>query len=133
MAKSSGKWKKATNAVGRKICIALYFMWLTAQNFSYENYSIVKNAVIFDIPVIDLPLLNPDFKRYIRILQENDILSTADLITAYLSCSLGEIKGLGRKFFAAMKDFLSHQHRYQADYKKLYPDSQTGEASVEIP
>lgn len=61
MAKSSGMWKKATNAVGRKICVALYYMWLTAQDFSYENYSIVKNAVIFDIPVDDLPLLNSDF------------------------------------------------------------------------
>ena len=95
MAKSSGKWKKATNAVGRKICIALYFMWLTAQNFSYENYSIVKNAVIFDISVIDLPLLNPDFKRYIRILQENDILSTADLI---FPVHLVKLKALAENF-----------------------------------
>lgn len=59
MAKSSGKWKKAANAVGRKICVALYYMWLTAQDFSYENYSIVKNTVIFDIPVDNLPPLNP--------------------------------------------------------------------------
>ena len=132
MAKSSGKWKKAANAVGRKICVALYYMWLTAQDFSYENYSIVKNAVIFDIPVDDLPLLNPVFKRYIRILHDNDVNSTADLITAYLSCSLAEIKGLGRKFFDAMKDFLSHQHKYQSDYKKLFPSSQLIETSVDI-
>ena len=168
MAKASGKWKKAANAVGRKICVALYYMWLTAQDFSwvscylggnnqfygdftsrnhirhhhypnlsrypfsYENYSIVKNIVIFDIPVDDLPLLNPVFKRYIRILHDNDVNSTADLIAAYLSCSLAEIKGLGRKFFDAMKDFLSHQHKYQSDYKILFPSSQLIETSVDI-
>lgn len=120
MAKSSGKWKKATNAVARKICVALYWMWLTAQEFSCDNYSIVKNAAVFDISVDDLPLLNPDFKRYIRILHDNDINSTADLITAYLSCSLGEIKGLGRKFFAALRDFLPHQHRYRPITKNCF-------------
>ena len=121
MAKSSGKWKKATNAVGRKLCTALYYMWITRQEFSYEKYTLVKNAAIFDISVDELPMLNPDFKRYIRILHDNSIHTTADMVTAYLSCSLGGMKGLGRKFFVTMQDFLSHQHKYQNEYKKLYP------------
>ena len=122
MAKSSGKWKKATNAVGRKLCISMYYMWLTKCDFSYENYSLVKDAVIFDIPVDTLPELNMDFRRYVRILHENDIHTTADMITAYLSCSLGSVKGLGRKFFVTLKDFLSHQRKYQELYKRLHPD-----------
>lgn len=121
MAKSSGKWRKATNAVGRKLCTALYYMMLTKQAFSYEKYSLVKDAVIFNMPVDELPMLNPDFKRYIRILHENDIHTTTDLITAYLSCSLGGIKGLGRKFFVTMQDYLSHQQKYHAEHKKLHP------------
>lgn len=121
MAKSSGKWRKATNAVGRKLCTALYYMMLTKQAFSYKKYSLVKDAVIFNMPVDELPMLNPDFKRYIRILHENDIHTTTDLITAYLSCSLGGIKGLGRKFFVTMQDYLSHQQKYHAEHKKLHP------------
>lgn len=41
------------------------------------------------------------------------------MIAAYLSCSLGGVKGLGRKFFVTMQDFISHQHKYQNEYKKL--------------
>ena len=119
VAKSSGKWKKATNAVGRKLCTAMYHMMMTEQPFSYENYTIMQNAAIFDISVDELPMLNSDFKRYIRILHDHDIHTTSDMITAYLSCSLGGVKGLGRKFFVTMQDYLSHQHKYQNEYKKL--------------
>ena len=120
MANSSGKWGKATNAVGRKLAIALYYMMLTGQEFSYEKYSIVKDAVIFNIPIDELPALNRDFKRYIRILHDNGIHTTADMITAYLSCSIGGIKGLGRKFYVTLKDFISHQKKYQETYKELH-------------
>ena len=121
LARSSGRWRKATNAVGRKINTALYYMLLTKQEFSYEKYTIVKDAVIFDIPVDDLVQLNKDFKRYIQILKDNDINTTADLITAYLSCSLANVRGLGRKFFLTLQDFLKEQHKYQDEYQKLHP------------
>ena len=130
MAKSSGKWRKATNAVGRKLCVALYYMMLTGQEFSYEKYSLVKDAVIFDISVDTLPELNRDFRRYIRILHENDIHTSADMVTSYLSCSLGGIKGLGRKFFVTLNDFLSHQRKYQERYKELYPDQNVAQTSI---
>lgn len=96
MAKSSGKWKKATNAVGRKLNTALYHMMLTGSEFSYENYSLINDAVEIDIPVADLPSIKPDFKRYVKVLHENGILTTSDLVTSYLSCSLGSVRGLGR-------------------------------------
>lgn len=120
MAKSTGKWKKATNAVGRKLCTAMYHMMLTGQKFSYDNYTIMQNADIFDISVDELPMLNPDFKRYIKILHDHDIHTTTDMVSTYLSCSLGGVKGLGRKFFVTMQDYLSHQHKYQNEYKKLH-------------
>ena len=121
MAKSSGRWRKATNAVGRKINTALYYMLMTRQEFSYEKYTIVKDAVIFDIPIDDLIQLNSSFKRYIKTLHDNDIHTTADLITSYLSCSLANVRGLGRKFFLILQDFLKEQHKYQAEYQKLHP------------
>ena len=121
MAKSSGRWRKATNAVGRKINTALYYMLMTRQEFSYEKYTIVKDAVIFDIPIDDLIQLNSSFKRYIKTLHDNDIHTTADLITSYLSCSLANVRGLGRKFFLILQDFLKEQYKYQAEYQKLHP------------
>ena len=120
MAKSSGKWKKATNAVGRKLCTAMYHMMMTGTEFSYDNYTILQQASIFDIPIDELPMLNPDFKRYIRILHENNIHTTADMAAAYLSCSLSGTRGLGRKFFVTIRDFLQRQHHYQTEYKKLH-------------
>lgn len=132
MAKSSGKWKKATNAVGRKLCTAMHQIMLTGREFTYENYTIMKNAAIFDIPVDELPMLNPDFKRYVKILHDHDIHTTTDMVTAYLSCSLGGVKGLGRKFFVTMQDFLSHQHKYQNEYKKLHSNSSATTAVEEV-
>ena len=122
MAKSSGKWKKATNAVGRKLCTAMYHMMLSGKEFSYDNYSIMQQASVFEFSIDDLPMLNQDFKRYIRILHENDIHTTTDMVTAYLSCSLSGTKGLGRKFHVTIQDYLQHQHRYQNEYKKLHPE-----------
>ena len=123
----TGKWKKATNAVARKLAVALYYMMLTGQPFSYEKYSLVKSMDVFCIPVTMLPSLNPDFKRYIRILEEHNILTTSDLATAYLSCELGSVKGLGKKFFITVKDFLFNQHKY----KKLYNEIPKGDATNE--
>lgn len=59
------------------------------------------------------------FQAVHQILHENNIHTTTDMIAAYLSCSLGGVKGLGRKFFVTMQDFISHQHKYQNEYKKL--------------
>ncbi|MBR3016522.1 MAG: hypothetical protein IKH57_05510 [Clostridia bacterium] len=46
--------------------------------FSYENYHIMDKAAAFDISIDELPMLNPDFKRYIKILTRT--ASTVQLI-----------------------------------------------------
>ena len=112
MAKSSGKWKKANTAVGRKLNTALYHMILTGSEFSYENYSLINDAVELDIPVAKLPSINPDFKRYVKVLHENGIMTTSDLVASYLSCSLGRVRGLRRKFFVTLQNFVTNQNKY---------------------
>ena len=116
----TGKWKKASSAVGRKLSTALYFMMLTGREFSYEKYNLVKSIDVFDFPVSELPSLNPDFKRYVHILKENGIHTTSEMATQYLSCKLVMIKGLGRKFFTTVREFLSSQHKYKKLYKQLH-------------
>ena len=120
----TGKWKKASNAVARKLAVALYYMMLTGQPFSYENYNLAKDIVSFNIPVAELVKLNPDFKRYIRILEEHDIHTTSDLVTSYLTCSLSSYKGLGRKFFVILRDFMNHQHKYKEEYERITSESE---------
>ena len=122
----TGKWKKAANAVARKLAVALYYMMLTGQPFSYEKYNLVKSMNVIDIPLAKLPSLNPDFKRYVRPLEEKGILSTSQMASAYLACELGPVKGLGRKFFGLIKDFLMNQQKY----RKLYSELQKNEGGA---
>ncbi len=122
----TGKWKKAANAVARKLAVALYYMMLTGQPFSYENYNLVKDLHVLDISVTELPAIEPDFKRYIRILQEHGIHTTSQLVTAYLSCRLGSCRGLGKKFFSVLRVYLNEQHKYKKKYDELHSPNTNG-------
>ena len=93
-------------------------MMITRQKFSYENYSIAKESATFNIPIEELPVINPSFKRYIKYLLAADIHTTSEMVVAYLSRRLDSIKGLGRKFFMIFKDFLHNQSKYKKDYLK---------------
>lgn len=115
----TGKKKKAANAVARKLSVAMYYMMKTGTEFSYDNYHSIRNIDVFDIPVEELVLINSDFKRYIRILKENNINTTVDLATAYITCSLSSCQGLGKKFFGILKDFLDHHVAYKERYDDI--------------
>ncbi len=106
-------------------------MMLTGQSFSYENYNLVKDLHVLDIPVTELPAIEPDFKRYIRLLQEQDIHTTSQLVTAYLSCQLGSCRGLGKKFFSVLRVYLNEQHKYKKKYEELHNQSQQEETANE--
>ena len=95
-------------------------MMKTGTEFTYDNYRSIRNIDVFNIPVEDLVLINRDFKRYIRILKEHNINTTVDLATAYITCSLGQHRGLGKKFFGLLKDFLDHH----VPYKQMYDEIQ---------
>ena len=115
----TGKKKKAANAVARKLSVALYYMMKTGTEFTYDSYHAIRSIDVFNIPVEELVLINHDFKRYIRILKEHGIHTTIDLATAYITCSLGSYRGLGRKFFGLLKDFLDHHVTYKQMYDEI--------------
>ena len=71
------------------------------------------------MPVEELPLINSGFRRYVHILQEHDILTTAEMIRAYLSNTLDSFRGLGRKFFGLVRDFNDNQNEYREAYKEI--------------
>ncbi|MBQ9361083.1 MAG: IS110 family transposase [Lachnospiraceae bacterium] len=124
----TGKKKKAANAVARKLSVAMYYMMKTGTEFTYDNYHSIRNIDVFNIPVEDLVLINQDFKRYIRILKENGMNTSVDLATAYITCSLGSCRGLVKKFFGILKDFLDHH----VTYKQMYDEIQQTLNSKEV-
>lgn len=118
----TGKKKKAANAAARKLSAAMYCMMKTGTEFSCDNYHLVRNIDVFDIPVEDLVLISRDFKRYIRILKENGINTTINLAAAYITCSLGPCRGPGKKFFGLLKNFPDPDHH--VTYKQMYDEIQ---------
>lgn len=103
-----GKWRKAANAVAWKLATALYYMMLTVQEFSYESYSLMKDIFVFDIPVTELPLLNRDFRRYIRVLQDSVIHTTFEMAASYFPRGLDTVK-----------DIFNNQKKNKTAYKEL--------------
>jgi hypothetical protein len=92
-----------------------------------------KDLHVLEIPVSQLPSIEPDFKRYARILQDNGIDTTSQLVTAYLSCPLGSCRRLGKKFFSVLRVFLNEQHKYKRIYNQLLADNNTKETIQDEP
>ena len=115
----TGKWKKATNAVARRLATALYFMHMNAEPFSYEKYQLTKEVQVLDMPLDDLVQLNSAFRRYVPVLKAAGILQTKPLIESYYSCGLRGCKGLGPKFYTLVKEFIDTQDNYRELYNSL--------------
>jgi len=114
----SGRWKKGVSAVARKLAVALYFMSLRCKEFSYEKYKILTEPNVVDIPIEQLAELDSSYKRYVRILMSNGITTTKTMVHEYYICNLTNIKGLGKKFYSLLTDFVENQNHY----KKLAED-----------
>lgn len=112
----TGKWKKATNAVARRLSTALYHMHMNAVPFSYENYQLTKEIRVLDITLDDLVSLNNGFRRYIPVLKSEGIFRTKPLIQSYYACELQGCKGLGPKFYTLIKEFIDTQEHYRELY-----------------
>ena len=99
----TGSWKKATNAVARKLSIALYHMQLYGTSFSYEKYTMLKEIVVIDM----------------RLLSENGIHTTSELAASYFTFELSKIRGIGKKCMALVKDFVLNQKMYRERYDQM--------------
>ena len=115
----TGKWKKATNAVARRLSTALYFMNLNAVPFSYDKYHLTREISVLDLPLDDLENLNQSFHRYIPILKSIGISRTKPLVHAYYACELHGCKGLGPRFYTLIKEFIDTQEHYMELYHEL--------------
>ena len=112
----TGRWKKATNAVARKLAVSLYYMQKKGEPFSYEQYELAHNIEVINMPIESLISINPSFRRYSRSLSQLGIATTQELIHKYSECQLKSAKGLGKKFFTLVKEFINNQTFYQNEY-----------------
>ena len=112
----TGRWKKATNAVACKLAVSLYYMQKKGEPFSYEQYELAHDIDVIDIPIESLISINPSFRRYYHSLSQLEIKTTRELIHKYSECQLKSVKGLGKKFFTLVKEFINNQTFYQNEY-----------------
>ena len=112
--KESGRWKKAVNAVARKLCISLFYMHKRQESFSYDKYKLSKPTKVIDISFAKLVEIEPSFKRYVGILSAQGYSHTQELVDAYFDNKLDSVSGLGQRFYTLLKDFLGQQNKYQA-------------------
>lgn len=47
--------------------------------FLIRDYRLVKDIAVFDIPVAELPSVNPDLIRYVHILEDSGIHTTSEM------------------------------------------------------
>ena len=115
----TGRWKKATNAVARRLAVSLYYVQLLGEDFSYDKYNLINEKKVIDISIDDLAKINPGFKRYINILKENNIETTSQMASSYYSFNFAKIKGVGKKFYGLVKEFIDKQDEYKIKYDEL--------------
>ena len=114
IAVNSGRWKKGVSAVARKLAVALYYMSLRGEEFSYEKYRMMAEPDVIDISIEELAEKDPAFKRYVRILISGNIHTTKQMVHSYYLCDLTNIKGLGKKFYGLLKEFIGNQEKYRS-------------------
>jgi hypothetical protein len=124
IAMQTGVWKKGVSALARKLAVAMYFMSLHQETFSYEKYKFISDPDVINISIETLAIINPAFKRYIRYLMNNGITDTVILAHQYSICGLPLIKGLGKNFFALVKDFINDQDKYRKSYERIQNNAQ---------
>lgn len=115
----SGRWKKAANAVARKLAVAMYYMQKRGEPFTYEKYGIAHTPEVIDMAISDLVIINPSFRRYAHLLVSQGITGTKQLVEKYTECSLSGTRGLGKKFFSLLREFIENQETYSRRYDIL--------------
>ena len=115
----TGKWKKATNALGRKLAVALYYVHKTGKEFYYSMYHTEEPQVI-DIRLEELVVIEPRFRKYIKKIVPLGIMTTQELVHNYHICKFKRVKGLGKGFYNLVADFISNQEAYVKKYFDIY-------------
>jgi transposase len=110
---AKGGYKKASCAIGRKLCTAMYNMWKLGEPFSYEKYNAYEDE-IREIPIIDTKLS----KRVIKMLYDKNITTTTQLYSKFQGGTLFT-KGIGVKTIMEIQECLKNQTLRKLKLRKV--------------
>ena len=69
--------------------------------------------------MVQLVQVNPAFKRYVAPLSAVNIRTSAEMVHAYYQCQLKNVRGIGKKFFGLVREFISNQKEYKSKLNNL--------------
>ena len=95
----SGSWKKAANAVARRVCVALYYVTRRAEKFSYDKYRFYERPSLPELSLEICYYLEPRLGRYRKIIDESGISNLQQLYNGVKDGWLMKIQGVGRTFY----------------------------------
>ena len=83
-------------------------MTLRGEEFSYEKYRMMTEPDVIDISIEELAIKEPG------ILISGNIHTAKQMVHSYYLCDLTNIKGLGKKFYGLLKEFIENQEKYRS-------------------
>lgn len=95
----SGSWKKAANAVARRVCVALFYVTRRAEKFSYDQYRFYERPEIPELALEICYNLEPRLGRYRKIIDESGISSLQQLYNGVKDGWLMKLPGIGKTFY----------------------------------
>ena len=119
----SGSFAKARAALGRKLCIALYYVQKKGVEFSYDQYRLEEPTVL-DIRLEELVIIDQRFKRYAKKMIPLGIETTQEMVHWYQLCKFKKVKGLGKVFYALVREFIESQSDFEKKYAVVFGEKE---------
>lgn len=95
----SGSWKKAANAVARRVCVALFYVTRRAEKFSYDKYRFYERPELPELALEICYHIEPRLGRYRKIIDESGISTLQQLYNGVKDGWLMKLPGLGKMFY----------------------------------
>ena len=115
----TGSYARARSAVGRRLCIALYYVQKKGEKFSYDYYRFEEPKVI-DITLEELAIVDNRFVRYVRKMIPLGIETTQEMVHWFQLCKFKKVRGLGKGFYSLVREFINSQEHYNELYVSKY-------------
>ena len=99
---TKGGYKKALNALARRLALALFYVHTKGERFSYDKYTLVD---IPNVPDLALAEMGID-TRFVRKLQALGFTTSLEVVAAYKTTLAAE-KGIGEKCLNAIQQWIN--------------------------
>lgn len=98
--KAKGGYRKACGAVARRLCVALYHVHRTGEQFSYDKYNFWRHTEVKEVPLSEMQL-----GRFEPLLRRLGCETSTDVANKYFS-DLAAEKGVGEKCLEVIRTWI---------------------------